>query len=648
MLAYTALQKGVQLFSVAPDGTGALRLSTNDAIEYEPVMSPDRTRIAFVSHRDGNAEIYVMNADGNGETRMTNHEAFDDEPAWSPDSRRLAFTSDRDGNRELYLVELEGLGLTRVTATVAEEETPSWSPDGLRLTFASDRDGDYEIFVVNVDGTGLLQVTFPSSANDLFPAWSPDGTRIAFTSDRDGDREIFVMSTDGSGVARLTQNEDDDYWSAWSPDGAQIVFVSDRVEGGDVFVMSADGTGQRAITAGSRGPPYRAEGPWVPWGAPAPRRPSREWGPSWTPDGRILFASNRAANVAVEIVNLDGSGRKVLAPSLAADGLARWSPDGRRLAFASERGGDAEIFVVSAAGGPPRRLTRNQVDDVFPTWSPDGKRIAFLRGPVERPLGLFVMNADGRRAKAVLYFSEITEACCSVWSPDATRIAFTHDEDIVVVNADGGVSRRVTAAGRGQGSDSWGSPSWSPDGRRLRLHPRRRLGYIRRLVSRWPREAADGSAGMGSGNLAGLVAGRATDRLHGDQPSIDPGDSVRDERERDRREARAASRPGRIPGLAAAEIEVSRPRGGRRRSRLGPHASDHFAGTLVAIGRREPRCPEGDELVDRGVDVVHLEPDRDRAVRVVVEAEVRRRRRPADVRIAERCRLGEGLDGARR
>src|SRR5512139_1785348 len=53
-------------------------------------------KIAFVSTRDGNAEIYSIEADGAGLTRLTNNSAFDGEPAWSPDGQRIAFTSDRD------------------------------------------------------------------------------------------------------------------------------------------------------------------------------------------------------------------------------------------------------------------------------------------------------------------------------------------------------------------------------------------------------------------------------------------------------------------------------------------------------------------------------------------------------------------------
>ena len=59
--------------------------------------SPAAGKIAFVSSRDGNPEIYTINTDGTELTRLTNDPAVDEEPAWSPDGR-IAFVSERSGN----------------------------------------------------------------------------------------------------------------------------------------------------------------------------------------------------------------------------------------------------------------------------------------------------------------------------------------------------------------------------------------------------------------------------------------------------------------------------------------------------------------------------------------------------------------------
>jgi TolB protein len=88
---------------------------------------PSTARIAFVSNRDGNDEIYGMNADGTGQTRLTNNPAWDSDPAWSPDGSQIAFVSDRDGNLEVYVINADGTGPTNLTNNPADDDRPAWS-----------------------------------------------------------------------------------------------------------------------------------------------------------------------------------------------------------------------------------------------------------------------------------------------------------------------------------------------------------------------------------------------------------------------------------------------------------------------------------------------------------------------------------------
>lgn len=85
-------------------------------------------RIAFVSDRDGNLEIYVMSANGTGVTRLTNNPANDQQPTWSPYGSKLAFVTDRDGNDEIYVMNANGTGVIRLTENAAYDDAPAWSP----------------------------------------------------------------------------------------------------------------------------------------------------------------------------------------------------------------------------------------------------------------------------------------------------------------------------------------------------------------------------------------------------------------------------------------------------------------------------------------------------------------------------------------
>ncbi len=232
------------------DGSGFVQLTTSLADDSWPAWNPDGTKIAFQSNRNltpgGNAsqlDIYVINADGTGETRLTTDTTNEAQPAWSPDGTKIAFVSDRDGNNEVYLMNADGTGVTRLTTNLTADEQPAWSPDGTRIAFVSDRTGNPEIFVMNADGTNPANVT-NNAATDVGPAWSPDGTKIAFHSDRAGDFAIFVMNADGSGVRQLTDPSVPDELPAWSPEGNRLAFDSD----GDLWVIQADGSGLTRVT----------------------------------------------------------------------------------------------------------------------------------------------------------------------------------------------------------------------------------------------------------------------------------------------------------------------------------------------------------------------------------------------------------------
>ena len=276
---------------------GRLRqLTFNEDEDWSHGFSPDGTRIAFTSDRDGDYEIYLMNTDGTGTIQLTDNDHQEWTASWSPDGTRIAFTSDRDGDYEIYLTNTDGTGTIQLTNNDSLDWAPQWSPDGTRIAFSNDRDGDAELFIMNADGSNPQQLT-DNDHDEWTASWSPDGARIAFDSDRDGDYEIYVMNADGTGIVQLTHNDVLDWAPLWSPDGARIVFDSD---------------------------PDAIDGEY---------------------DGPL----------DVMVMNADGSGTRRLTPRTAYDSGGSWSPDGTRIAFTSDRDGDPEIFIVDAeaASRPP-------------------------------------------------------------------------------------------------------------------------------------------------------------------------------------------------------------------------------------------------------------------------------------------------------
>ena len=132
--------------------------------------APAAAKIAFESCRpehpedpesDSICDIYAVNADGSGLTNVTNDPQSYYSFTWSPDGSRIAFQSFRDGNAEIYTINPDGSGLTNLTNDPSGDLFPVWSPGGSRIAFDSDRDhaGDlFEIYAMNSDGSAWIDV----------------------------------------------------------------------------------------------------------------------------------------------------------------------------------------------------------------------------------------------------------------------------------------------------------------------------------------------------------------------------------------------------------------------------------------------------------------------------------------------------------
>ncbi len=96
---------------------------TNVDEDTAPILSPDGQKIAFMSRREDNWDIYVSDVDGSNLQRLTTDPAQDGLPAWSPDGNALAFVSDRGGIWAIWAMTPDGKGQSQLFAMEG-------SPDG--------------------------------------------------------------------------------------------------------------------------------------------------------------------------------------------------------------------------------------------------------------------------------------------------------------------------------------------------------------------------------------------------------------------------------------------------------------------------------------------------------------------------------------
>ncbi|MGV3624136.1 MAG: TolB family protein [Archangium sp.] len=200
---------------------------SDDTGSFEPSVSSDGKWIAFVSSRDGDAEIYRAKSDGSEQKRLTAFHLDDLSPRISPDGKWIVFISNREQQDRLFLIRPDGRGTRRLhddesTDTrfdagtwEAGEADAVWSPDSKTIVFsARSAGGFWNLWRVDV-ASGKRERLTDGAWDDQLPNISPDGKNVAFLSTRDGNAEIYVLR-DGA-LLRVTENTTSDWKPMWVP-----------------------------------------------------------------------------------------------------------------------------------------------------------------------------------------------------------------------------------------------------------------------------------------------------------------------------------------------------------------------------------------------------------------------------------------------
>lgn len=197
---------------VGPGGSGAL--------------SPDGRTFAYTANtrpRDddqSNLDVWIRPVDG-GEPRLLTPGTFDSrdtEPTWSPDGTKLAFISDRNGFNNLGVLDVATGEARMLLVEEVEHSEPRWSPDGRWITFTRNEDYDYHVHRIPAEGGEPERLTRMGGVNGGSRTagqtrgghrWHPDGERIVYThSDPARTGDLWIMDADGSDPAQVTNHQD--------------------------------------------------------------------------------------------------------------------------------------------------------------------------------------------------------------------------------------------------------------------------------------------------------------------------------------------------------------------------------------------------------------------------------------------------------
>jgi Tol biopolymer transport system component len=227
-----------------------------------------------------------------------------------------------------------------------------------------------------------------------------------------------------------------------------LAFANFGPMNGELFIADEDGNNAKPLVPG----------------------PADESNASFSPDGQwVVFTSNRKGPYDIYFVHPDGTGLEQLTHDDAFDDQASFSPDGKKIAFVSTRNGQADIYVLDLATRKSVNISNHAGGDFRPCWSPDGKWIAFSsdrdsKNP--RPIfgiwhstEIFTMRSNGTDVVKRTFIDAV--AGSPSWSPDGKKLVCRGATDstlgLYIVDIE---TKRITRITRER--DNF--PGWSPNG----------------------------------------------------------------------------------------------------------------------------------------------------------------------------------------
>ena len=381
------------IWIVNRDGGDPRRL-TDGGHEGKPFFSPDGALVAFTGNYNGSRNVFVISVNGGTPRQLTYHPADIDAAGWTPDGQRVLFTSGRNGfapkvdeNTQLFSVSINGGFATPVP--LKRIAAGSYSPDSAEIAYVPDVQWRYvpyvewrdsmmdtwkhyrggqtrPIYIARLSDTAIVDKVPRDDSNDFNPIWI--GDTIYFLSDRNGPVGLFSYNLASHEVREVVKGDGLDIKSASATDDA---IVYEQI--GSLHLLDLKSGLNRTL------------------------------------DIRPMYSPPEAQSHVQKIQPQE-------------IGAASLSPTGEKLAFAAH----GDIFSVTTSNSQTENLTRTtDIEERDPAWSPDGKLIAYFSDASgEYALHIRDINV-GNKARSIQLGTPSTYYYSPVWSPDATKLAYT-------------------------------------------------------------------------------------------------------------------------------------------------------------------------------------------------------------------------------
>lgn len=410
-IAYSDQKKALWLKNTATDSV-VKTMPESEADSHVGAISPDNnnmylTRVA----KDKKSEVIkVPLFGGAGQQKIAddNWSGFD----LSPDGRQLAFVRGWEtGGMALVVAQTDASGERNVAVTTganwfgAWSQSTAWSPDGERIACTGgSSSGGKEIWNIKIfrasDGAELS--TIQPEANWRWISaveWMPNGDNLLVIGGDQSSLGQIYRYTISTGEWRRITNDLSNYVNlSITADGKTLVSMQDD-NPGNLWLLPADGNAAEArqITFGRN-------------------LFTDATGLSWTPDGKIVYATNASGKWEIWIVDAAGGNERQLTQNCFENDSCSQpvvSPDGGYIVFQASRNGVRSIWRMDVDGSNPKQLTEG---GTYPSFTPDGRFVVYTG-----PAAVLQVPVDGGEAEE---FNKMSSTLAASVSPDGKIFAF--------------------------------------------------------------------------------------------------------------------------------------------------------------------------------------------------------------------------------